>query len=619
MTNWKRRSLGRGVMGSLGKAFFLVSLSPCLLVCLSCLLVSLSMPAKAQVPVGKENISLQAFKMPLDWKHFYSYDEMISTLKKIEKAFPNLCKTGTIGKSYQGRDLWMIEIGNSRTGPLDKKPAMYVDGNIHGNEIQGTEISLFLAWYLCNRYGHDKYVTNLIDNRTFYIVPSVNVDARVDFFKNPHTPHSPRWNFRPVDNDQDGLYDEDGPKDIDGDGHISMMRKRDPFGRYKTGSDPRLMVPVEFGEKGEWTILGTEGLDQDGDGQVGEDGPGGVDLNRNFPAGWKPPYQQFGAGSFPFSEPEIRAVGMFIYNHKNIAAVQSFHNNGNLILHPPGAVDDKTLPARDYTVYKAIAKRGEKLLPGYKNINGALELYPTNGDTLDWAYYGCGAMAFTNEIWDLPREFLSTDKVGSNDPGEGDQLKFLDALTHGEGFVNWHPFHHPLYGDIELGGYDQFATRIPPVDYLEDICQRNTQFVLYHAEAMPQLKIHEVKTEKINDSLYRVVATVVNTGYMDTMPEATRQTGAYRPVYATLVIPKGATIVQGQAREEFSPQVDQSRVVKPGTLKRNEARVNLGTINGLSKQVVEWLVTVPNGADAKVTIQVHGMKAGDDVREVELK
>ncbi len=577
--------------------------------------------AGAPLPPGRENTALKPYRLPLDWKHFYSYAETVATVKKLEKTFPELCDAAVIGKSLQGRDLWALSLGNKKTGPLDGKPAMYVDGNIHGNEIQGTEICLYLAWTLLNRYGSDRRATELLDTRTVYIVPTVNPDARVAFFETAQNPNTPRWNYRPHDDDGDGVADEDGARDIDGDGRILTMRRRDPYGRLKTGPDPRQMVPVAPGEKGEWTVLGTEGVDQDGDGRVGEDPPGGVDLNRNFPALWKPRYEQFGAGDFPFSEPETRAVGMFIYRHRNIAAVQSFHNNGNLILHPPGVVGDTALPARDLAIYKAIAERGEKLLPGYKRINGPVDLYPVNGSTLDWAYYVCGAMAFTNEIWNLPREFVR----GGEGPAEGeagpssrqeDQLRFLDALTPGDGFINWKPFRHPQYGDIELGGYDQFSTRIPPVDYLEDICQRNTQFVLFHAESTPRLEMAASRLERVTDGVWKLELDVANSGLMDTYPEGPRQTGAYRPVIAELRVPAGVTVVEGQPVQPFSPLVDQSRDPRPGTARRNEARVDLGTIQGNARKTVRWLIVAPGG---RVTVRVSGEKAGTVEREIELR
>jgi hypothetical protein len=108
-------------------------------------------------PPGKENLPLRPYKLPLDWKHFYSYEETGETLRKLQRAFPDLARIESIGKSRQGRDLWLIEIGPGDEKARSRRPAMYVDGNIHGNEIQGTEICLYLAWSLLNRSGSDRY------------------------------------------------------------------------------------------------------------------------------------------------------------------------------------------------------------------------------------------------------------------------------------------------------------------------------------------------------------------------------------------------------------------------------------------------------------------------------
>jgi len=99
-----------------------------------------------------------------------------------------------------------------------------------------------------------------VDKKCFYIVPVVNPDGRYHFFTDPNNPDSNRSLRIPKDDDRDGLVDEDFPDDLDGDGNICLMRKRDPFGRYKTDpEDPRLMIRIKPGEKGEWTILGEEG------------------------------------------------------------------------------------------------------------------------------------------------------------------------------------------------------------------------------------------------------------------------------------------------------------------------------------------------------------------------
>src|SRR4030095_12117588 len=99
---------------------------------------------------------------------------------------------------------------NLERGDVARKPAMWIDGNIHSNEVQGTEISLYTAWYLCEMADQVPALDSLLDERTLYIVPTINPDGREDFLKRANSPHSPRSGLAPRDNDGDGLIDEDG-------------------------------------------------------------------------------------------------------------------------------------------------------------------------------------------------------------------------------------------------------------------------------------------------------------------------------------------------------------------------------------------------------------------------
>jgi hypothetical protein len=99
--------------------------------------------------------------------------------------------------------------------------------------------------------------------------------GRDRFMTEANTPSTNRTIRIPKDDDRDGLFDEDGYEDLDGDGNICQMRIRDPFGMYRTDpEDPRLMIRVKPGEQGEWTLLGFEGIDNDGDGRINEDAEG---------------------------------------------------------------------------------------------------------------------------------------------------------------------------------------------------------------------------------------------------------------------------------------------------------------------------------------------------------
>ena len=188
-----------------------------------------------------------------------------------------------VGKSEEGRDIWAMTVNNPKTGAALDKPGVYVDGNIHGNEIQAGEVCLAVLNRLLTGYGQNEQITKLVDRNAYYVIPSSTSMAATTSSTTRTTRVRAAASGFPKDDDRDGLVDEDGPDDLDGDGNICTMRRKDPFGQYKTDpEDPRLMVRVKPGEKGEWTLLGEEGIDNDGDGKVNEDGEGYVDGNRNW-------------------------------------------------------------------------------------------------------------------------------------------------------------------------------------------------------------------------------------------------------------------------------------------------------------------------------------------------
>ncbi len=547
---------------------------------------------------------LQPYPYPIDFKHFYTYDDLSQTLQKVAETFPNLTHLRSIGRSREGRELWMIRVADESAGDPDIRPATYVDGNIHGNEIQAAEVCLYVVHTLVNRFGRDDFITDLLRTRTFYIVPSVNPDSRAHFFDEPNNPHSPRDSRRPFDDDLDDRVDEDGPEDINGDGVITAMRRRDPFGEHRTGDDPRVLEMRERDEKGEWSFWWTEGIDNDGDGEINEDWPGGVDMNRNFPADWRPHHVQHGAGPYPASEPEIRALVTFIRKHRNIAAMQSFHNSGNMILYPFGARSFVNVPHRDQAVYRAIAERGKEILPDYEPMGVFDGLYRVYGSTLDFGYVHWGAIGFSNELWDWP-----VDYDGDGHASHEERLRWSDERLHGEAFVEWKPFEHPTLGEVEIGGWAQFHSRIPPVEFLEELCRLNTDFVLFHAEATPLLQISRTETERVSDRVVALDLFVANTGVMDTYPELAIQLGVARPVVATIETSSGVRVLDGGTR----PRERALRATTYNPVDRrlpSPDRVEIGQIPGGTEVAVRWVLEVPAGGDRWATVRVRSDKAG---------
>src|SRR5205085_5064026 len=104
---------------------------------------------------------------------YYDHAAIGEIARRLQAAYPKRCKVGSIGKSYANREMWLLTITNFDRGDVDRKPAMWIDGNIHSNEVQGTEISLYTAWYLCEMADQVPAIDSLLDQRVFELVPSI--------------------------------------------------------------------------------------------------------------------------------------------------------------------------------------------------------------------------------------------------------------------------------------------------------------------------------------------------------------------------------------------------------------------------------------------------------------
>ena len=452
-------------------------------------------------------------KVNIDFSTYYDYEEMRDILIDLTDAYPELLTLDVMGKSREGRDIWVVTVNNPSTGEHSSKPAMYIDANTHGNEIQGSEISIFTIYYLVTRFNKDEWVTQLLNDYSFYIAPTVNPDSRHRFFHEPNTPHSPRQNIRPFDNDRDGYFDEDGPEDLNGDGEITQMRRRSIYGNQVSSIDPRAMDGKEFDAYGEWEVFWTEGIDNDSDGSINEDGLGGVDLNRQWPWDWAADHKQYGAGPYMLSEPEAYVTAAFIRKHPNIAAVQSYHNAGDMILRPPGTKEssERGLSSKDKRVMDFMAERAKNFLPDYEYLEVYSGLYPVSGGFFDWTYGELGIFSFTNELYSF-----NPDYDGDGYSSQVEKLKWNDEVAHGSCFADWEPYNHPELGEIEIGGWKSFCTRMPLPDELFDMAMQNTLFTLMHASFMPKVEFGEMEIVEIDRNLWRVDVQLKNVSAMPT-------------------------------------------------------------------------------------------------------
>lgn len=559
--------------------------------------------------------------VPLSFDYYYSYEMVVGALKSLNKAYPRLTKLDMVGKSDEGREIYALTVNNPKTGPELDKPGIYVDGNIHGNEIQAGEVALYLLNYLLTNYEKNDEITKLVDKKCFYVIPVVNVDGRVHFFDDPNTSSSNRSLRRPKDDDRDGLVDEDYPDDLDGDGNINLMRKRDPFGQYKTDpEDPRLMIRVKPGEKGEWTILGQEGIDNDSDGMINEDSEGYVDGNRNWGYDWAPEYVQSGAGDYPFSGTGIKAVGEYIRARPNICMVWAFHNSGGLFVRGPSTKTQGAYHRQDVAVYDYLGKQSERITPGYRYVIGWKDMYTTYGEFTEWMFMINGAYGFVGELFMTSQEaFKSIEEAkkarpqseeemffGRGNEFERERLKFSDHLAQGELYKPWKAYKHPTYGDIEIGGWIKFSSRLPAPFMLKDMVHRNASAIIFSAKNAPEVSLEVFETKKIGKNLYQIRTRLLNSKVIPTMSYHAQRVKLYPKDMLTVSGKNAKVVAGGRLTNIYRNQVAH---------KKFRPELQFLFIPGFGKVEHQFLVS----GKGEVTIKYQSRHAGKIVKTITLK
>jgi hypothetical protein len=569
------------------------------------------------VPGQKNEMAL-----PLRFDDHHTLDQVYRALEALNKAFPELTKLETAGTTEEGRPIMAMTVNNPETGAPLEKPGVYVDGNIHGNEIQGGDICLYLLDYILGRYGNNREITELIDKNAIYVVPVVNPDGRFHFMTDANTSSSNRSLRIPLDDDRDGLVDEDYPDDLDGDGNICQMRRRDPFGRLKTDpEDPRLMVPVKPGEKGEWTLLGMEGLDNDSDGRVNEDSEGYVDPNRNWGFDWAPPYVQGGAGEYPFQSVGFQGLSRWIMTKTNISIGWSFHNSGGMFLRGPSRQGLGEYPPQDITVYDYIGKQAERIMPGYKYLIGWKDLYTTYGDSLEWLAQMTGAYGYVAEVFQVETETFrgAGEKTQGETGGEEDlmsrimggsrdreRIQFNDHVMQGELYKPWKAFKHPTYGDVEIGGWVKMSTRLGAPFMLKDLVHRNAMVVLFSAKQTPEISFDVFDVQKTGKNLFRIRTRLVNGKAIPTMTYQAQKVKLY-PQDMLKVSGSGAEVVAGGLLID----VDNDRV----NYKEYKPEIQFLTVPGFGKIEHQFLVS----GKGKVSLRYESRHGGTMEKTIELK
>lgn len=512
---------------------------------------------------------------PLFPAGYPGYEALTAALRKVAAAHPDRVRLTSIGRTLQGREVWLVTLGRSAqaqsqsrpAGPA-ARPAVLVVANLEADHVVGSAVALGLVERLAAATGKD---AAWLDRCDVYVVPRLNPDGAERALAAPLTEF--RLNFRPVDRDRDGRTNEDGPDDLDGDGVTVRMRVKDPARATLVPheSDPRLLRPANAA-RGEAAVYAEEpeGVDNDGDGLRNEDPPGGVNLNRNWPHRWAEFDPE--AGFSPASEPAVHHLIQFAYDHPEIAAVWAFGLGDNLREEPkkPASdLDDADLPlaAELSKVFQKVAAPPAVAAGGSPAGRGT----PAPGAAGDgalaaWAYHQFGALGLASRLWTTP-EIPPPPAPKPAAPGEpaapapparpaipeDGELRWLfwnDHVVGGRAFVPWHPFEHPALGRVEVGGWRPGVRINPPAPQVGPITETHLAFLNELTGRLARLTVPAVKVQAKGGRLFEVTAVVRNEGYFPTALAQGVRTRKALPVLVRLDAP-GATVLAGRAREQL--------------------------------------------------------------------
>ena len=337
----------------------------------------------------------------------------------------------------------------------------------------------------------------------------------------------------------------------------------------------------------------------------------GLDLNRNWPADWAPEAEQQGAGPFPTSEPEVRALVEAIVARKNVTSYVGYHTFSGVHLRPWSGHSDDDFPVPDLRAFKLMGEEATRLT-GYPSISifHDFKYHPKmviKGGDVDWVYDHLGVFAWVTEFWSPQRaaglsEYHFIDWLREHTPDdELAVLKVADELG-GDGYVDWYPFEHPQLGPVELGGWDLVRFWFnPPLSRLEEEVKTHADFAVFLALVSPLLEIRSFESEPVGDGAFRLRLVLENAGWLPTnVTEKALERKAVRPIEVELEVPESARIASGKEREEVGQlggRVERRQVTWWGTDHSTNERAK-----------VEWVVEASAGD--RVAVVARHERAG---------
>lgn len=541
--------------------------------------------------------SANTLAQPSDYR---TPEQVDSWIKQVENEYPQVLSTYNLTSTPGDRPLKLIRIGKEPVGNKTPLPTVFVAANLEGNRPLTTEGAIFLSEILLSD------PTNYED-LTWYILPLGNPDAASRFFESPLLDDS--RNDIPTNDDLDDQTDEDGPNDLNGDGWITKMRVLHPGGEWIISDvDPRLMkkADAEKGEQGLYKLY-SEGLDEDGDGEYNEDGPGGTNVGLNFPQLFK--HYTADGGKFPGSTPESYAIMKFVFEHPEIAMIVSLGSTNWCLTPPKGGrkgesdlnkirlserqanqfsldrnrtyslselliivkannpdmnIDESMLAAYlglgaalnpldgDLAFYKKYADEYKSYLSEQGFTNGRLEPESAQDGSFElWAYFQVGVPVFSMDLWAIPKK----DSMNKEEA----ILAYSDLKPDKKGFVEWETYHHPSLGALEIGGKAPYLESTPPFAWTDSLLNLQIPWIVKLAGELPDLHIYDIQSTDKGNGIYHLDIWIENRA---SIPFPTDMGSRNRQVAPAILSLEGDQVgfISGYARTPISRVPGKTRV-----------------------------------------------------------
>ena len=469
-----------------------------------------------------------------DYSNYSKFSQRLKTLQSQNASNSKLKElTTTIG----GHKIWALTLSK---GNAQNKPAIAIVSGVDGKHLLGPEMAINIAENILKNHA------DVLEKTTFYIFPNMSPNATENYFSS--LKHYKNGNAKSTDDDRDGEFNEDPFDDLNKDGLITMMRIEDVTGDYiKLKEDERILVKADKnkGEIGKYKLL-SEGIDNDKDGLFNEDGKGGILFNKNFSYNY--PYFKPGAGEHAISEKENRALLNFLYEQWNLFAIITLGPENNLstpLKYNASGAKKRVVTSilkQDAALNNFLSDK-YNTITGTKN---APVSKGKGGDFFEWSYFHFGKLALATPGWWVPKVKDSAKKSAKNK--YLNYLNWAKKENISNAFVDWKTVNHPDFPNqkVEVGGISPYKMINPPFKLVADISKKHTDFIIELAKMQPNITLQNVTSEAVGNGITRISVDVHNSGLLPTHTEMGKKSRWLRKIKVAVKHSKNQQILSGK-------------------------------------------------------------------------